>query len=111
MREVHHVEALGWLRAQGRMSGASVVTSLPDVSEMRDLDFHDWTRWFKTAALAAMNSVGDDGVAVFFQSDIRRSGVWVDKGALVAGAAEEAGMSLLYHKIVCRLPPGSATSG
>ncbi len=110
-REVHHAEALGWLRAQGRMSGASVVTSLPDVSEMRDLDFHDWTRWFKTAALAVMSSVGDDGVAVFFQSDIRRSGVWVDKGALVAGVADEAGMSLLFHKIVCRLPPGSASSG
>lgn len=110
-RVVHHADALPWLAAQGRIAGASLVTSLPDVSELPGLGFDGWRRWFVAAAEAAMGCIDDDGVAVFFQSDIRRHGVWVDKGALVAGAAERAGMMLVFHKIVCRLPPGSATSG
>jgi len=110
-RIVHHADALPWLAAQGRIAGASVVTSLPDVSELPALGFDGWRNWFIGAARAAMGCVADDGVAVFFQSDIRRHGVWVDKGALVAAAAVEAGMTLLFHKIVCRVPPGTPTSG
>ena len=50
-------------------------------------------------------------MAIFFQSDIKRNGLWVDKGAMVARAAERAGMVLLFHKIVCRRPPGTVTFG
>src|SRR5207302_9988558 len=82
-RLVHHADALDWLRATGRLPDASVVTSLPDVSELR-VALDTWRRWFLTAATAAMQAVSDDGVAVFFQSDVRRAGVWIDKGALVA---------------------------
>ncbi|HEX6836712.1 MAG TPA: SAM-dependent methyltransferase [Polyangia bacterium] len=110
-RVVHHADALPWLAAQGRIAGASVVTSLPDVSELPGLGLDGWRQWFIGAARAAMGCVAGDGIAIFFQSDIRRHGVWVDKGALVAAAAVEAGMTLLFHKIVCRVPPGTATSG
>jgi hypothetical protein len=110
-RVVHHAEAVAWLRAQGRIAGASLVTSLPDLSELPGLGLDGWRRWFTGAAAAAMDAVPDEGAAIFFQSDIRHHGAWIDKGALVAGAAEQAGMTLLFHKIVCRLPPGTATSG
>ena len=110
-RIVHHGDALDWLRAQGRLAGASLVTSLPDVSELSGLGLDGWRRWFVAAATAVLRSVSDDGVAIFFQSDIRRGGVWIDKGALVADAARDSGMSLLFHTIVCRLPPGTLTSG
>lgn len=110
-RVVHHADALPWLAAQGRIADASVVTSLPDVSELPGLGLDGWRRWFVAAAQAAMGSVGDDGVAIFFQSDIRRHGVWIDKGALVATAAAAADMTLLFHKIVCRAAPGTPTSG
>src|SRR4051812_10002824 len=99
-RMVYHADALPWLAAQGRIAGASVVTSLPDVSELSALGFDGWQTWFVAAARAAMGCIDDDGVAVFFQSDIRRHGVWIDKGALVTAAAAEAGMTLLFHKIV-----------
>jgi hypothetical protein len=110
-RIVHHADAIPWLAAAGRIAGASVVTSLPDVSELPGLGLDGWRRWFGNAAAAAMNAVDDEGVAIFFQSDIRRHGAWIDKGALVTTAAAEARMTLLFHKIVCRVPPGSATSG
>src|SRR5205085_10315907 len=73
--------------------------------------FADWQRWFEEAATLVMQSVADEGVAIFFQSDIRHAGLWVDKGALVSRAAQCAGMNLLFHKIVCRKPPGTVTFG
>jgi hypothetical protein len=91
--------------------GASVITSLPDVSEVPTLGFDGWRSWFAEAAAAVMAAVPADGVAIFFQSDIRRGGIWVDKGALVAAAAAALGMESLFHKVVCRLPPGSVTFG
>ncbi|MEA2696147.1 MAG: hypothetical protein QOI66_418 [Myxococcales bacterium] len=108
-RVVHHGDALDWLRAHAPLRDASVVTSLPDTSEVPHLPFADWQRWFEDAALLVMQSVADEGVAIFFQSDIRHAGLWVDKGALVGRAAQRTGMNLLFHKIVCRKPPGTVT--
>jgi hypothetical protein len=110
-REVHHAEALAWLRARGRLEGCSVVTSLPDVAEMAGMSLDDWTRWFVDAARAVLDAVPDDGVAIFFQSDVKRAGRWIDKGALVQRAADGAEVPLLFHKIVCRKPAGAVTFG
>jgi hypothetical protein len=110
-RVVHHADARDWLRANAPLGGASVVTSLPDVSELPALDLPQWKAWFEDAAAQTMAAVPDEGVAIFFQSDIRRDGLWIDKGALVAQAAGRARMNLLFHKIVCRKPPGTVTHG
>jgi len=108
---VVHADALGWLRQNAPLHGSSVITSLPDLSEVPALGFEGWRRWFIEAAAAVMTAVGDDGVAIFFQSDVRREGMWIDKGALVTRAAEDAGMRCLFHKIVCRKAPGTVTIG
>jgi hypothetical protein len=110
-RVVHHADAIPWLQARGRLVGASVVTSLPDVSEVPALGFDGWKRWFEDTALLVLNATSDEGAAIFFQSDVKHAGLWIDKGALVARAAERAGMGLLFHKIVCRKPPGTVTFG
>ncbi len=70
-----------------------------------------WRAWFVDAAELTMRAVPDEGAAIFFQSDIKREGLWLDKGAMVACAAERAGMGLLFHKIVCRKPAGTVTFG
>jgi hypothetical protein len=108
---VHNADALLWLRDNAPLAGASVVTSLPDISELGGLDLEAWQTWFQDAAFQTMNAVPDEGVAIFFQSDIRHQGLWIDKGALVAQAAGRARMNLLFHKIVCRKPPGTVTFG
>jgi hypothetical protein len=110
-REVHHGDALPWLRARTPLVGCSVVTSLPDVAEMAGMSLDAWTRWFEDAARLVLDSVPDDGVAIFFQSDVKRGGAWIDKGALVQRAADAAGARLLFHKIVCRKPAGTVTFG
>ena len=108
---VHQAEAIAWLKERGTLAGASVVTSLPDVSEIPRLDFEGWCRWFENASAAVMASVPPEGVAIFFQSDIRHAGLWVDKGAMVARGVERAGGHLLFHRIVCRHPSGTLSAG
>jgi hypothetical protein len=109
-RVVHHADAIAWLRQQGRLQGASVITSLPDVSEVC-MKLDDWRPWFEDTAALVMQSIDPQGVAIFFQSDIKHAGRWIDKGAFVTRAAERVGLGMLFHKIVCRRPPGSSGFG
>ncbi len=95
--------------------GMSVITSLPDLSEQPGTadqwSLDGWKGWFVTSARRILRWIPESSVAIFFQSDIRRAGVWVDKSYLVMRAAEEEGASLAWHKIVCRRPPGTVALG
>jgi hypothetical protein len=109
-REVHWADAIPWMKAQGRIAGACAVTSLPDVSEVR-LTLPQWRAWFLEAVRLVVDAVPHESAALFFQTDIKRDGVWIDKGGLVIRAAEDAGAHVLFHKIVCRRQPGLLTLG
>lgn len=87
-----------------------MVTSLPDVSEL-GIALPRWREWFLEAVRLVVDGVTDESAALFFQSDIKRDGRWIDKGALVTRAAEDAGAHVLFHKLVCRRPPGMLTMG
>ncbi len=111
-REVHCADALAWLSERGRMPGCSFITSLPDVSEVPHLGgLAGWSTWFEGAARAVLACVPDEGVAIFYQSDVKKDGAWVDKGFLVGRAAAACGFQTVWHKIVCRKPPGTLTHG
>ena len=109
-RTVHCADAIPWMRARGQIAGACAVTSLPDISEV-GLTLPVWREWFLAAVQLVVAAVPDDSVAIFFQSDIKRDGCWIDKGALVMSAAEAAGARVLFHKLICRRPPGTLTLG
>jgi hypothetical protein len=49
-----------------------------------------------------LTSCPPDGVAIFYQTDVVRRGVWVDKGYLASKAADEMGYGTLWHRIVLR---------
>ena len=110
-RVVVHGEALAWLGSTVAAPGTSVVTSLPDVSEVPEMGFDGWRAWFLDTARRIIRWIPDDGVAIFFQSDIRYRGVWIDKGYLVLRAADEENALLVWHKIVCRKPAGTLSHG
>ena len=112
-RTVECGDALLWLESQSResLAGSSLVASMPDISEFNNYSLDQWKEWFTRTASLIMSRTPDDGVVVFYQSDIKYEGTWVDKGYLVQKAAEANGLSLLWHKIVCRVPPGIATFG
>ena len=110
-RVVHCADALGWLASAGVLSGCSFITSLPDVSELPALPLPEWRRWFVAAAALVLRSCPEDGVAIFYQTDIKKAGTWVDKGYLCSKAAEGEGFETLWHKVVCRKPAGTTTFG
>jgi hypothetical protein len=109
-RKVVCDDAVRWLSAQPVLEGCSFVTSLPDVSETQ-LDVPRWKRWFGGAARLVLDKCPEDGVAIFFQSDVKKGGEWIDKGYLCQRAAEDAGARLLWHRVACRVPPGTVTFG
>ncbi|MDQ3035293.1 MAG: DUF309 domain-containing protein [Myxococcota bacterium] len=110
-REIVQADALAWMRANAAPERASVVTSLPDVSELPQLDLAGWRAWFVDAARAVVRWVPEGGLAIFYQSDVRADGALVDKGHLVSRAADEEGAAVLFHKIVCRQAPGTIAFG
>ncbi len=83
---------------------------MPDVSELQR-PFDAWRAWFIETAALCCSQVDDEGVALFFQTDIKRDGRWIDKAYLVQRGAEAAGAHLLFHRVVCRAPPGTITFG
>jgi hypothetical protein len=108
---VECAEAVAWLTERAELSGCSVITSLPDVSEFPALSLAEWKQWFVRTAALVMAKVPGDGAALFYQTDVKKAGAWVDKGYLISKAAEEAGCETLFHKVVCRRPPGTVTFG
>ena len=90
-RVVHHGDGVAWLAAATLPADHAIVTSLPDVSEV-PLDINAWQTWFVDTVALCCREIADDAVAVFFQTDIKRDGRWIDKGYLVQrGAAVMVG--------------------
>jgi hypothetical protein len=75
------------------------------------MSFDKWREWFVGTAALVCAQVAEAAPAVFYQTDVKRDGRWVDKAHLVALGAERAGAACLFHKIVCRAPAGTATFG
>ena len=110
-RTVHTAEALAWLAENPARAGMSVVTSMPDLSETPHRTLPEWKAWFTSAAESILRWLPPDGMAIFYQTDIRHEGLWIDKGYLVQRAAERTGAHLVWHKIACRKPPGTLGVG
>jgi hypothetical protein len=110
-REVFQADALAWLEQSPVVNKTSFITSMPDFSEFPSWGLGEWKEWFRRAARLVIERTPESGVAIFYQRDAKKDGYWVDKGYLIQRAAEEAGAELLWHKIVCRAPPGNVTFG
>lgn len=88
-----------------------MVASLPDISEFPIFTLDRWKEWFVATAALILNRCSEDGVSIFYQTDIKLEGRWIDKSFLCQIAAEQSGHSLLWHKITCNAPSGVITHG
>ena len=110
-REVFQQDGVAWLRAAELSAGQAIVTSLPDHSELPALGFEGWRTWFQEVAQLCCTQVAAQSVSIFYQTDVKHEGRWIDKAYLVQRGAEAAGSELLWHKVVCRVAPGITTFG
>ncbi len=111
MRTVHAGDAIEWLKTADIPSQSSILGSLPDISEFPHMTLSQWKKWFTETAELILARTPDDGVTLFYQSDIKVEGTWVDKAYLCQKAAENLGHELLWHKVLCRAPAGVITMG
>jgi hypothetical protein len=110
-RTVVQADAIAWMAENKAPNASSVVTSLPDLSELSHLELDTWRAWFLDAVRQVIRWVPANGVSIFYQSDIRIAGAWIDKGYLVMRGAEEERASIVWHKVVCRKPAGTIGMG
>jgi hypothetical protein len=104
-------DGIAWMTRARLDASHAIVTSLPDVSELRPMTLPAWKDWFVETAELVCRTVAASAPAVFYQSDVRHEGTWVDKAHLVALGADRAGARCLFHKIVCRAPAGVVVRG
>ena len=110
-RTVHHGDGVAFLEQNSLPADAAIVTSLPDSVELPRLQFDEWRSWFIRVAELACRATHPQAVTIFYQTDVKREGTWVDKAFLVQLGAEHAGSATLFHKVVCRAPAGTITFG
>ena len=110
-RVVHTGDGVEFLRAARFPADHAIFTSLPDHSEVPTMGVAAWKTWFVETVALACRAVDDHGVAVFYQTDVKHDGRWIDKGHMVLSGADAAGSHALFHKIVCRVPAGMVTFG
>jgi hypothetical protein len=110
-RVVHQGDGVAWLRENELPRDFAIVTSLPDSSEVPALGFDGWRAWFIDTASLICSRVAQDAPAIFFQTDVKLGGRWIDKAHLVHLGADAANAQLLWNKVVCRAPPGTTTFG
>lgn len=110
-RTVHQGDGVAWLRAHEFTREEAIVTSMPDASELPALGFEGWRAWFIETARLICSSVHPEAPVIFFQTDVKREGRWIDKGHLVHLGADAANAHLLWNKVVCRAPAGTTTFG
>ena len=110
-RTVHHADGLAFLARGELPADHAIITSLPDHSELPALGVDGWRTWFVDTAAAVCRAVAGDAVAIFYQTDVKHDGRWIDKGHLVMCGADAAGSHALWHKVVCRVAPGTITFG
>lgn len=111
MREVFCTDVIDWLNNNELPPKTSIVASIPDISEFHSTDLKSYRHKFCEIASLILQKTPQDDVTIFYQSDIKTNGIWLDKAFLCQKAAEEIGAELLFHKIICRVPPGTTTFG
>jgi hypothetical protein len=109
-REVIHGDAVEWLLAHPSLENTSVIASLPDVDEL-GVPLERWREFFLAAARVSLLAAADEGLCLFIQTDNKRAGRWISKAGLVLRVADELDIPLIFHKIVCRKPPGARIPG
>lgn len=104
-REVRHADALQWLEACDDGTLSHVVTSLPEWSELNQngaMSEDAYERWFKSAAALLFRKVRPAGYVVFYQTDRKCNGCWMDKSAWLSESARQSNVPLRWHKIALR---------
>jgi hypothetical protein len=97
MRTVICADSFEWLPAN-RDQG-SIITSLPDASEIGIENLGEYEKWVRHAGTECFLSASADCPVIFVQTDRRKGGRQFSKANLLMNIAAEQGWFLVWHKI------------
>eukprot|EP01060_Flectonema_neradi_P004839 TRINITY_DN13180_c3_g1_i2.p1 TRINITY_DN13180_c3_g1~~TRINITY_DN13180_c3_g1_i2.p1 ORF type:complete len:313 (+),score=34.91 TRINITY_DN13180_c3_g1_i2:1101-2039(+) len=117
-RDVICCDALEWMEKVGTLPG-SVVTGLPDITEMKELGDIGYDDWFVTTVVEIITRLPVGEVAIFHQTDARVDRPdTLSKSEMVLKGWRQAqqlhpnnNYSLLWHKISLAAPCGTIKMG
>ena len=102
IREVYCADSLLWLKGK---KFKAVITSLPDMSELK-ISMASYTVWLTKAAEVLMNCIDENGCIIFYQTNRKFNGSLIDKEFLISSVFFPNGYKKVFQKIVLRKKPG-----
>lgn len=96
-------DALEWLRDD--CPPCSIVASPPDQNEL-GCGLDEWEIFYRTALARTFAALAPDAPAVIYATDRKAEGRWHSKASMIMALAHEAGLGVLWHKIVLRRDVG-----
>ncbi len=81
-----------------------IITSLPDPEEI-GIVISDYTLWICETCNALIESMNDDGVIFFYQTNRKYKGKVIDKNFLITNMFQQSNFNKIFEKIVLRQEP------
>jgi len=103
-RQVICQDSLKWLPKNG--NNKCIITSIHAMEEV-NMKLKEYDPFFRSAAVACLEAVKDDGYCIFLQTDRKYHG-WVDKGYWITDEAMKLGFHMVWKKIVLNRDVGKA---
>jgi hypothetical protein len=105
------MDAFAFLDASPLLDGY-VITSLPDIVEVALTNRPaEYVAYLNRAVRETFGRLAPRGIAVYYQSDGKWDGEWVDKAHIIQGVVHALGGRLLWHKIALYRPLSHAVAG
>jgi hypothetical protein len=98
-RTVRCMDAFDFLAESASLDGY-VITSLPDMVEIGlEHDLDAYRRFLDRAVGEVFERLRERGIAIFYQSNVKTGGLWLDKAHAIHASVDALGGRLLWHKI------------
>jgi hypothetical protein len=82
----------------------AIITSLPDMEEV-NMSLIEWELWIKKTVDLIIESLDDNGIVIFYQTDRKYKGRVIDKKALISEGFMRLGYKNIFNKIVLKQKP------
>lgn len=105
-RTVLNLNAIAWLEKFEDAGRGAIITGVPDSDDLK-MPVETWETWFSYAVLLCMRAAHPDAATIFCLTDRKKDGALISKAHLMVQQAKQAGVRLLWHKIVLRHDVGA----
>ena len=96
-------DAFEYLPQQRFDNVTSIVTSLPDESELSESvlqKYNGYESFLRQSTRLILKSLSPYSYAIFMQTDRKKNGHWIDKASIITHEAHKQQWHTIFHKII-----------